>query len=69
MNGASTRKMGPEIEFQTLHTTPKDFEGTIKMGVSLGASSIELWQDYQGFPLVPDDPLSDGRPCSKDADR
>jgi hypothetical protein len=55
MNGESTRKMGPEIEFQTLHTTPKDFEGTIKMGVSLGVSSIKLWQDYQGFPLVPDD--------------
>ena len=45
---------GPEIEFQTLHTTPEDFEGTIKKGVSPGASSIELWQDYQGFPLVPD---------------
>jgi hypothetical protein len=40
-----------------LHTTPKDFEGTIRKGVSLGASSIELWQDYQGFPLVPDDTL------------
>jgi hypothetical protein len=51
---AAMQKMGPEIEFQTLHTTPEDFEGTIKKGVSLGASSIELWQDYQGFPLVPD---------------
>jgi hypothetical protein len=51
---AVMQKMGPEIEFQTLHTTPEDFEGTIRKGVSLGASSIELWQDYQGFPLVPD---------------
>ncbi len=51
---AAMQKMGPEIEFQTLHTTPEDFEGTIKKGVSLGASSIELWQDYQGFPLIPD---------------
>jgi hypothetical protein len=51
---AVMQRMGPEIEFQTLHTTPDDFEGTIKKGVSLGASSIELWQDYQGFPLVPD---------------
>ena len=51
---AAMQKMGPEIEFQTLHTTPEDFEGTIRKGVSLGASSIELWQDYQGFPLVPD---------------
>ena len=24
------------------------------MGVSYGASSIELYQDYGGFPLVPD---------------
>ena len=47
------RKMGPEIEFQTLHETPKNFEGTIKKGVDMGASSIEFWQDYQGFPLVP----------------
>jgi len=51
---AVMQRMGPEIQFQTLHTTPEDFEGTIKKGVSLGASSIELWQDYQGFPLVPD---------------
>ena len=51
---AVMQKMGPEIEFQTLHETPEDFEGTIRKGVSLGASSIELWQDYQGFPLVPD---------------
>src|SRR5262245_5007529 len=52
---AIMQRMGPEIEFQTLHTTPQDFEGTIRKGVSLGASSIELWQDYGGFPLVPDD--------------
>src|SRR5438445_13875849 len=36
---AVMQKMGPEIEFQTLHTTPEDFEGTIKKGVSLGAGS------------------------------
>jgi hypothetical protein len=54
---AVMQKMGPEIEFQTLHTTPEDFEGTIKKGLSLRASSIELWQDYGGFPLVPDDTL------------
>jgi hypothetical protein len=51
---AAMQRMGGEIEFQTLHETPEDFEGTIQKGVSLGASSIELWQDYQGFPLVPD---------------
>ena len=51
---AYMKQLGPEIEFQTGPTTPKDFEGTIKMGVSYGASSIELYQDYGGFPLVPD---------------
>ena len=34
--------------------TPKDFDATIRLGVSYGASSIELYQDYGGFPLVPD---------------
>jgi hypothetical protein len=48
------KQLGPEIEFQTGPKTPKDFDGTIKMGVSYGASSIELYQDYGGFPLVPD---------------
>lgn len=51
---AYMKQLGPEIEFQTGPTTPKDFDGTIKMGVSYGASSIELYQDYGGFPLVPD---------------
>lgn len=27
------------------------------MGVAQGATSIELWQDYGGFPLVPDETL------------
>ena len=44
-------KHGPEIVFQTGGTNPKDFEGTIKFGVQRGATSIELWQDYGGFPL------------------
>jgi hypothetical protein len=51
---ALMKQLGPEIEFQTWRTTPKDFDGTIKMGVSYGASSIELYQDYGGFPLVAD---------------
>ena len=54
---AYMKQLGPEIEFQTGPTTPKDFDGTIAMGVSYGASSIELYQDYGGFPLVPDDKL------------
>jgi hypothetical protein len=51
---ALMKQLGPEIEFQTWRTTPQDFDGTIRLGVSYGASSIELWQDYGGFPHVPD---------------
>jgi hypothetical protein len=51
---ATMKELGPEIEFQTWRKTPKDFEGTIRMGVAYGASSIELYQDYGGFPLVAD---------------
>lgn len=29
----------------------------IKMGVAYGATAIELWQDYGGFPTVPDEQL------------
>jgi len=51
---ATMKQLGPEIEFQTWRKTPKDFEGTIRMGVSYGASAIELYQDYGGFPLIGD---------------
>ena len=54
---AAMKRMGPEIEFQTWRKTPQDFDGTIRMGVSYGASSIELYQDYGGFPLVADEQL------------
>jgi len=54
---ALMKQLGPEIVFQTFVTNPKDFEGTIKMGVEYGATSIELWQDYRGFPLVPNEDL------------
>ena len=46
------KTLGPEIEFQTYHTTPAQFARTIRHGVALGASSIELWQDFGGFPKV-----------------
>lgn len=55
---AYMKQLGPEIEFQTYVRTPKDFDGTIKMGISYGASSIELYQDYPGFPIVPNDKLT-----------
>jgi hypothetical protein len=51
------KQQGPSIEFQTFHETPADFDGTIKLGVKTGASAIELWQDYGGFPLVPNGKL------------
>jgi hypothetical protein len=54
---ADMKKLGPEIEFQTAATTPKNFPGTIKFGVAYGASSIELYQDFGGFPLVPNGKL------------
>jgi hypothetical protein len=54
---ALMKKLGPEIIFQTLHETPKDFEGTIAFGIAQGATAIELWQDYPGFPNVPDPQL------------
>jgi hypothetical protein len=54
---AYMKQLGPEIVFQTAKENPPDFEGTIKMGIEQGASAIELWQDYGGFPLVPDEQL------------
>jgi len=54
---ANMKKLGGPIEFQTGPATPKDFEGTIKYGISLGANSIELYQDFGGFPFVPDQQL------------
>src|SRR6266851_4131762 len=30
---ATMKQLGPEIEFQTWRTTPKDFDGAIRMGV------------------------------------
>jgi hypothetical protein len=54
---ALMKELGPEIVFQTWRTNPEDFDGTIKLGVQMGATSIELWQDYRGFPTVPNDQL------------
>ena len=39
------RKFGPNITFQALHEVPGDFEGTLRKAVSIGASSIEIWQE------------------------
>jgi hypothetical protein len=42
---ALERKFGPNITYQSLYTAPVDYEGTIRKGVSLGASSIEVWAE------------------------
>lgn len=39
------RKFGPNITFQALNIVPTDFEGTLRKGISLGAGSIEIWQE------------------------
>ncbi|HVV62352.1 MAG TPA: hypothetical protein VHD14_11420 [Pseudolabrys sp.] len=51
---AEMKNLKPEIEFQTLNKTPPDFPGTIRLAVSYGASSVELYQDFPkfGFPPV-----------------
>ena len=51
---AAMKRMGPEIVFQTAQETPADFDGVIAKGVAMGATAIEFWQDYKGFPLEPD---------------
>lgn len=51
---ASMMKLGPPFEFQTFHVAPPDWDGTIRKAASMGAGSIELWQDYKGFQTQPD---------------
>jgi len=56
------RQVGAPIEFQT--DSPKalggmDWDATIKMGLSLGASAIEVWQgtNLNGFETIPPDTM------------
>jgi hypothetical protein len=46
---ALERKLGPNITFQTYVVAPADYEGTLRRGISLGAGSIEIWQEPKGF--------------------
>ncbi len=46
---ALERKLGPNITFQTYVVAPADYEGTLRKGISLGAGSIEIWQEPKGF--------------------
>jgi hypothetical protein len=55
---ALEHKFGPPITYQSLHSAPVDYEGTIRKAVSLGASSIEIWAEnstaksvtFEGLP-------------------
>jgi len=47
-------KSGAEVEFQSGPAAPKDLDGMIRRAVSTGGTSVELWQDYQGFPEMAD---------------
>jgi hypothetical protein len=46
------KSSGADVEFQTFRETPTDTAGTIRHAVDTGASSVELWQDYGGFPKM-----------------
>ena len=46
---AVLRKLGPNITFQSYVVAPDDDEGTLRKGISLGAGSIEIWQEPKGF--------------------
>ena len=47
------KQLGPEIEFQTACASPANYDATIRFGAYYGATGIELYQDYGGFPFVP----------------
>ena len=51
------KKIGPPFEFQSYHVSPPDWDGMIRKAAGLGAGSIELWQDYKGWQLQPDQKL------------
>jgi hypothetical protein len=48
------RDSGAEVEFQTFVPAPPDLPAVIRHAVAMGATSVELWQDYPGFTNVPD---------------
>jgi hypothetical protein len=51
---AAMKKSGTEVEFQTFRESPKDVDAVLQNGIDMGATSIELWQDYGGFPEMSD---------------
>jgi hypothetical protein len=51
---AKMKNSNQEVEFQTFKASPTDLDAVISNGVQMGASSIELYQDYGGFPDMSD---------------
>jgi hypothetical protein len=51
---AKMKNSNQEVEFQTFKASPTDLDAVISNGVQMGASSIELYQDYGGFPDISD---------------
>lgn len=49
---AYMKELGPEIEFQTACASPAHLIETVRFGAYYGATGIELYQDYGGFPYV-----------------
>ena len=49
---AYMKQLGPYVEFQTACASPQNYDETIRFGAYYGASGIELYQDYGGFPYV-----------------
>jgi hypothetical protein len=54
---AYMKELGPAIEFQTACASPEHYNETIRFGAYYGATAIELYQDYGGFPFVADSRL------------
>jgi len=48
------RKSGAEVEFQSGPSKPKSLDAMIHTAVETGAESVELWQDFEGFPDMTD---------------
>ena len=60
---AAAKHSCAELEFQTGPASPPDLGGVIGYGVSLGAGSIELYQDFGGSPWYPTRICANTRRC------
>jgi hypothetical protein len=51
-------KSKQEVEFQTGPAMPDDIDGTFTLAASHGATSVELYQDFKGFPELGNEKLT-----------